>query len=92
MIDLDRAPISWLSESILLGTPLLRRESCACGGVIEASDSPEAILGAVKTHNATVSHRAWRFDPAPLLDPTVAPGAGDVSHVPAMRPVGGRRR
>ena len=89
-IDLDaRPPISWLSESILLGTPLLRRESCICGGVIEASDSPEAILAAVKTHNATLTHRAWRYTSS--LGSTADPNLRDLSASASVRPVGGRQ-
>lgn len=83
-------PIRSLPEPDLI--PTIRVEFCACGEYVRqlAGDS---ITDTVRRHNRDVAHLAWRYlTREPLLDPTVAPGAGDVSHVPAMRPVGERRR
>jgi hypothetical protein len=37
-----------------------RFELCACGGTIAAGSSPQSIMAAVRWHNATARHAAWR--------------------------------
>lgn len=71
--------------------PVIRVEFCACGEYVRQLVG-DSIPEVVRRHNATLPHRAWRYQADPLPDPTVVPGAVDVSNVPAMRPVGERQR
>lgn len=52
-------PLRSVPEAALF--PLVGACRCACGGVLRqhAGDAVSAIVGA---HNATVEHRAWRYD------------------------------
>ena len=68
--------------------PTIRVEFCACGEYVRQL-AGDTITDVVRRHNPSIPHRAWRYQS--LSDPTVAPGAVDVSNVPAMRPVGGGR-
>lgn len=81
-------PLRSMAEPDLI--PVIRVEFCACGEYIRQLVG-DSIPDTVRRHNATIPHRAWRYTAEPLSDPTVAPGAVDVSNVPAMRPVGERR-
>lgn len=68
--------------------PIIRVEFCVCGEYVRqlAGDS---IPATVQRHNAGHRHHTWRIQSS--SGPTVAPGAVDVSNVPAVRPAGGRR-
>lgn len=80
-------PIKGLGEADVI--PVIRVEFCACGQYIRQLVG-DSIPDVVRRHNATVPHRAWRYQADPLPDPTVVPGAVDLSGSAAMRPVGER--
>lgn len=48
------------------GYPLVRREACACGRVIQApwNASPSLVRIIVMEHQGTSEHRRWRRDAA----------------------------
>lgn len=52
-------PLRSAGEAALI--PVVAACRCACGGVLRqhAGDATAAVVGA---HNATVEHRAWRFE------------------------------
>lgn len=67
--------------------PVIRVEFCACGEYVRqfAGDSIDAVI---RRHNASIAHRAWRYDRSPLSSPTTGNAAVDLSRGYPTRPAG----
>ena len=85
--DLDSYPaLRVIREPDLL--PTIRVEFCACGEYVRQL-AGDTITDVVRRHNATITHRAWRYTSS--LGPTAVEDPRDLSAPDTVRPAEGRR-